>query len=136
MPRDKPTPGYARNWLDRARQNLELARHHEIPDISLSLLAFHAQQAAELALKAVYHHLTLDYERTHNIESLARELEDAGISVSDEVRRAVSLTRYAVDTRYPGMSPPVTQEEHEEAVRLAEAVVDWAREIVESVGTE
>lgn len=135
MQRDRPTPGLGKEWLDRARENLELSRHHEIRHISLSLLAFHAQQAGEIAIKAVYHHQSLEYERTHNLEILAKGLEDAGILVSDDVKQAVSLTRYAVHTRYPGMSPPVTPEEYHEAIRLAQAVVDWARELVESTAT-
>jgi HEPN domain-containing protein len=38
--------------------------------------------------------------------------------------------RFAVFTRYPGISPPVTQEEYEEAVSLAEEVVRWAERMV------
>src|SRR6266849_6697183 len=35
------------------------------------------------------------------------------------------------ETRYPGAFEPVTQEEFEEAVRLAEGVLVWAQEIVD-----
>jgi HEPN domain-containing protein len=123
-------PGIAKDWLDRAGENLELARHSEIPGISLPLLTIHAQQAAELALKAVCYYRGLDFEGTHKLEILTQKLEGAGISVSADVKQAVTLTRDAVGTRYPSPAPPVTQEEHTEALRLAQAVVDWAGEIV------
>jgi hypothetical protein len=40
------------------------------------------------------------------------------------------LTRFAVTTRYPGVAEPVTVEEHDRAVAIAEAVVTWADERV------
>ncbi len=59
-------------------------------------------------------------------------LEGAGQEIPGTVKQAERLTRFAVFTRYPGISPPVTQEEYEEAVSLAEAVVRWAEEVVEA----
>jgi hypothetical protein len=49
-------------------------------------------------------------------------------SPEDWLRRAQAtvLTRYAMDTRYPGGFEPVGAAEHQEAVRLAETVVAWA----------
>ncbi len=67
---------------------------------------------------------------THDLEALGKGLEDAGAPLPVGFKDAVALTRYAVWTRYPGLSPPVTKEEHDEAVRLGQAVVDWAREII------
>lgn len=37
---------------------------------------------------------------------------------------------YAVEARYPGLAEPVTQEEYEEAVSIAEAVMGWAEEVI------
>lgn len=34
-------------------------------------------------------------------------------------------------TRYPGLAEPVTWEEYDEAVAIAEKVVRWAEEIIE-----
>jgi hypothetical protein len=36
------------------------------------------------------------------------------------------LTRFAVTTRYPGVTEPVTIEEYQRAVAIAEEVVKWA----------
>ena len=61
-------------------------------------------------------------------------LEDAGLAVPDAVKTAVVLTRFAVRARYPGVAPAVTQEEHADAIRLAEVVVAWAQ--VQILGTD
>jgi hypothetical protein len=43
---------------------------------------------------------------------------------------AASLTDYAVLSRYPGDLEPVDEEEYQEALRLAEAVLAWAEETI------
>jgi hypothetical protein len=40
------------------------------------------------------------------------------------------MTRFSVVTRYPGIAEPITQEEYERAVAIAEAVIDWAGKTV------
>jgi len=42
------------------------------------------------------------------------------------------LTRFAVFTCYPGLAPPANHEEYQEALVLAEAVVRWAEERLQS----
>jgi HEPN domain-containing protein len=128
--REKPAPLLARDWLERARQHLIMARQAPIQSVSFAIPAFHTQQSAELALKAVCHHRHLDYERTHDIRVLASELEARGVPVTSGVKAAASLSRYAVQTRYPGRAPPVTQAEYEEAIRLAQTVLEWAEGII------
>jgi hypothetical protein len=45
---------------------------------------------------------------------------------------AVILNSYSTEARYPSLGEPVTTEEYQEAVRLAEAIVTWAeKEILE-----
>ncbi|MBN2563699.1 MAG: HEPN domain-containing protein [Phycisphaerae bacterium] len=114
---------------------MAIARYSKPADAYWEDLAFHAQQAAELALKAVHQHVGRTYRFTHNIEELVRGLAEAGLSIPAVAKDAVILTRYAVWTRYPGLSPLVTKEEYEEAVGLAQAIVNWAREIVGKVET-
>jgi HEPN domain-containing protein len=53
--------------------------------------------------------------------------------VPPEVEEATSLTPYAVETRYPGLSEDVTAEDHAEAVRIAERVLRWAEALIEPV---
>jgi len=91
-------------------------------------LCFQAQQAAEKALKAVFVARQIPYPYTHDINALLSTLEENGISIPENLWNAVTLTSYASDTRYPGFEPPVTKEEHAEAVALAQAVALWAEE--------
>jgi len=45
------------------------------------------------------------------------------------------MTRVAVLTRYPGFEPP-TEEEYSEAVRIAQATVEWADALVRTARGE
>ena len=59
-------------------------------------------------------------------EMLMETLEDAGVAVPREVRRAVDLTVHAVAGGYPVPVRPITAPEYETAVEITEAVVRWA----------
>lgn len=54
MPQDRPIPGTPQDWLGRAKSDLVLARLPLPEGAFYEDLCFHAQQAAEKALKAVY----------------------------------------------------------------------------------
>ena len=53
MPPEDIMPGSPSDWLRHACSDLELARVARTPKILLEGLCFHAQQAAEKALKAL-----------------------------------------------------------------------------------
>lgn len=118
-------PDDPREWLNRARSDLTLARA-ERPGIYLEDLCFHAQQAVEKAVKALLIERQVDFPYSHDIAQLLTLLENAGQPFPEPVRQAERLTRFAVFTRYPGVGPPVSREEYEEALAIAEAVVRWA----------
>lgn len=44
------------------------------------------------------------------------------------VRAAMSLTTYAITTRYPNVGSPVEEREYREAIAIAEEVIRWAEE--------
>ena len=89
-------------------------------------LCFETQQAAEKALKAVLLYHSIQFRFVHDLAELLTLLEQRGITLPEDVRAAAQLTDYAVEARYPGPFEPVTDEEYAEALRLAEAVVNWA----------
>ena len=126
-PPERFPPDDPREWLNRARSNLALAKNR-IPDAYLEDLCFEAQQAAEKAIKAVLMRLDIDYPYVHDLARLLSLLEEAGETVPDRVRKAAELTPFALITRYPGPARPVTLEEYVVAVEVAEAVVRWAEE--------
>ncbi len=98
--------------------------------VYLEDLCFDAQQAAEKAIKAVLLHLAVRFPYVHDLTALLALIEQGGTSVPEPVREAGRLTRFAVVTRYPGIAEPVTREEYDRAVAIAEVVVHWADGIV------
>ncbi|WP_263841457.1 HEPN domain-containing protein [Salinibacter sp.] len=120
-------------WLDRSRSNLTRARHTH-PDVYLEDLCFDAQQAAEKALKGLLIHLGAAFPYTHDVADLITLIEDHDLPVPESVKDAAILTDYAVATRYPGVGEPVTEDEHERAVAIAERVVEWVKGHVKTGG--
>ena len=127
MSPERFSPDDPREWLNRARSNLTRAKA-QIPDVYLEDLCFDAQQAAEKALKALLIQREVVFPYVHDLARLVTLLEAAGQEIPAVVRRAENLTRYAGVTRYPGLAEPVTEEQYQEAVTIAEAVVQWAAE--------
>ena len=122
--------GSAEDWLRYARSDLEISKVSDLSDrILLEELCFHAQQAAEKALKAILIAKGVSFPRTHSISTLIEFLPE-DIVVPSEVLDAAALTDYAVMTRYPSIMESVEYEEYKEAVRMAEYVLLWAEKII------
>jgi HEPN domain-containing protein len=119
----------AAQWLRRARSNLQLGKAGRTDGVMLEDLCFEIQQAAEKSLKAVLINADAQVPRTHALGLLVQKIE-AVVEVPEEVQRVVELADYAVQTRYPGDYPAVTNEEYDDAVAIAEAVFDWATRVV------
>jgi HEPN domain-containing protein len=126
MPQDRSAPGTPQDWPTRAKSDLALARMALPPEALYEDLCFHAQQAAEKALKAVYQHHGWTFRYTHDLKELATDLASKGLIVPPEVDDAAVLTSFAWESRYPGLGEPVSEKEYRDAVRHAETVVAWA----------
>ena len=126
-PVERFPPDHPREWLNRARSNLALARNH-VPDVYLEDLCFEAQQSAEKAIKSVLIVRNVQYPYVHDLARLLSLLEESGEPIPEAVRIAEELTPYAVIGRYPGITRPVTVEEYRKAIEIAEAVVQWAEQ--------
>ena len=107
---------------------------HTLPDVYLEDLCFDAQQAAEKALKGLLLQLEVDFPYTHDLADLITLVEEQNLEVPDSVKDAAILTDYAVVTRYPGLGEPVTEDEHEYAVAIAERVVEWVENHLDEGG--
>ncbi len=128
---NRPIPGSPAEWLMRARADLALAKAPLPPGAVYEDLCFHAQQAAGKAIKAVYRKNDWMFRYTHDLKELLAELRNRGLFVPDNLEDTVILTHYAHQLRYPCLAEPVTTEEYEEALVLAERVVEWATKLVE-----
>jgi HEPN domain-containing protein len=105
---------------------LAIARAPLPEEASYEDLCFHAQQAAEKALKAVYVDNGWTFRYTHDLETLLSGLRQKGMEVPSEILETDVLSRYAWEARYPGLDEPVSEQEYQEAIRMAEAVLTWA----------
>ncbi len=114
----------AHRWLRLAKADLAMAAS-PLPEGGLyELLCYHAQQAAEKALKAVLLSRGAEPPKTHVIQTLLDLLPD---DIRGDVPRAASaLTVYATAARCPSVMEPVTEAECATATAAAQAVVDWA----------
>jgi HEPN domain-containing protein len=132
MPHDSKKIGIPHDWLRRAKSNLAHARQPKPEEVLWEDLCFDAQQAAEKSLKAVLISRGIAFRFVHDITELLTLLENQGVFLQEEIRAAAELTDYAVENRYPGPFEPVTEEEFNRALRIAEAVVVWAESQIEN----
>ncbi len=119
------------SWLTYAKSDLELARVCLPESVLLETLCYHAQQAAEKALKALLIAYSTDPPRTHNIGTLL-DLLEKHTNILEEIRESTILTEYAVSSRYPSFVEPVEVDDYEFALALADRVFLWSSQIIES----
>lgn len=115
--------GTPQQWLKYAQDDLaiaELVLRQEEP--ACAIAAFHAQQAAEKALKGFLVHRGVTFPYTHSISAL-REIAQPHAAWVDGLAGADRLTLYAATTRYPGIALYVGLDDARQAVDLAAAVL-------------
>jgi HEPN domain-containing protein len=119
----------AGEFLRLAEDDLEFGSRPPLSAKHYQRLCNFAQQAAEKALKAVLVSEGVSFPYTHQLDRLLR-LVPSQVQIPQGVQAAAVLTAYAVDFRYPPHPQPPDQTEWREALRLAEAVVAWAEEVL------
>jgi HEPN domain-containing protein len=126
-----PSPGTPEDWLRHARSDLAVARAVETnPEVLPNQTAFHAQQAAEKAIKAVMIHEGIAFPLTHDLKDLVKRWTNSGRVWPPALANAKALNPYAVESRYPGYIHQISRGEVTAAIEMAEHVVAWAEAIV------
>jgi HEPN domain-containing protein len=120
-------PDDPREWLNRARSNLAMAKNR-VAGVYLEDLCFEAQQAAEKAIKAMLITRGIEFPYVHDLGLLLSLLERAGEVIPEVVGWAGDLTDYATTIRYPSVIESVTEQEYIDALEIAETVIQWAEE--------
>ncbi len=126
LPHDRREAASPHEWLKHADSDMRLAHLALDSDVLPEQICFHAQQAAEKALKAALLCKRVDFPLTHDLDELVEISLNAGVTVPDELRDVGSLTPYAVQARYPGFWGEISDSDLDEAVALAERVLAWA----------
>lgn len=127
MPPERLPPDSCGEWINRAHSDLAIAQTR-IEGAYLEDLCFHAQQAAEKALKALFIYHGWSFPYIHDLAELVNQLLSNGINIPTDIRDCVILTEYAVAGRYPGLDEPVLDDEYKEALVKAERVLRWVEE--------
>jgi HEPN domain-containing protein len=131
MPRDPNELGTAYDWLRRAKSSLIRAKQPKPEEVLWEDFCFDTQQAAEKALKAVLLARRIPFRFVHDIAELLTLLENQGVILPEEIKASAELTDYSVESRYPGPFEPVTEEEFQRALKIAQTVVAWAESQIE-----
>lgn len=121
MPLD-PKGQETQEWLTIAKTDLAVSQSLASNEEFAAQASFHAQQAAEKALKAylVWHQER--FKKDHDLRYLGNLALKKDPTLANLIDEAVSLNPYAVTTRYPGFSEEIEVDEVSEAIRLAEKV--------------
>lgn len=113
-----------RAWLRKAEIDLRAAAHGlSTPEEELLAdVLFHAQQAAEKAMKAFLTWHDAPFRKTHNLEELGRQCAALDATLGPMADQAAPLTEHAWKHRYPGDPEEPTREEAEQALATAHTV--------------
>jgi len=122
----EPAEASPETWLRYAAENLVAAERALLPPPLSAMACFHAQQAAEKALKGYPTSLTKQrVPRIHDLSRLSSRVVASGGSAPPRDALAV-LNAYASGVRYPDVPPP-SEAEACEAFALARQVVAFVR---------
>lgn len=93
---------HALRMADRDIQAFNVLRGS--PDVHLTIVCFHAQQAIEKSLKAILFTHQIEFRRTHNLADLAFQLRQHSIEVPLADDQLLRLNPFAVTFRYDEMN--------------------------------
>lgn len=113
-------------WLKFARQDLQAAKAlYSLKDENMFRnTGFLCQQTAEKAIKAFLAHKKIKFGKIHDIKLLGEEVVKIEPQLAGLLLRAISLTPYAVEFRYPeSMDRPLGSDDMLKALALAELVL-------------
>ena len=112
-------------WIYKARQDLLCIDNNiAAAQVPWDAVAFHAQQAGEKALKAILVANKGIVPRTHDLTLLLGECRALGPPLHGLDNDCQSLSRFAVQFRYPGAPSAVGKAEATEAAAAARRIVD------------
>lgn len=119
----------ARQWLAYAEEDLAAARRLGFGFARPA--AYHCQQAAEKAMKAVLCLHELPFRPTHDLRELGQAVFAVAPDLEAVLRPAARLSVFAVRARYPdGQQVCLTEPELLSAIAVAAEVVDGAARVL------
>jgi len=133
-PREVVKHEFVQDWIAKAEDDLGVARTLLAQGSRfLGAIAFHAQQASEKFVKAFLTHHQIEFPKTHSLKELLGLVARVDVQLAGSLRPSDTLSKFAVETRYPRGPEPETWEEASAAVALAERVRDEVRKALSGV---
>jgi HEPN domain-containing protein len=125
MPYDPVLVADTKAWMAKAASDLRAGAHELTASPPFTGDAvFHAQQAAEKALKGLLVWHDVPFRKTHDLTEVGQACVEIDASLAPLLRSAAELTQYVWRYRYPGESGEPTMTEAEEALALARRVYE------------
>ena len=107
-------------WLKKAGRDLVMAKRAlDGPEPFYDHACFHAQQAAEKALKCLIVSHSLQVKRTHDLVALIRSAPPLMRLFVGEQEAAAELSKHAITPRYPSFLSDETLEDAQQALLIA-----------------
>lgn len=122
----------SRRWLAQAEHNLSMARSL-LESGFWSGACFHAEQTAQLALKAFLYWRGRRFVNIHSIRALALECGKEDVQFLAFEAYGMILDRYYLATRYPDVLPAPAIPFESFIQQEAQQALSYATEIVELV---
>jgi HEPN domain-containing protein len=117
-------------WLTKAAEDLGVATVLlDNPLVARWAVCFHAQQAAEKALKAILVQSSIEFPRSHSLERLFQLIPDRAAERIDR-ESLIRLTPWAVAGRYPEDIPTPSAQLAAELVADAYALLEIVSAVV------
>lgn len=125
MPHDPVLIADTEAWFLKVSLDLRSAQVDAAADPPiLEDILFHAQQAAEKAMKGFLTWHQQPFGKTHDLRQLARACRALDPTLESVLATAIPLTSYAWTFRYPGHPENPTSDEAQEALAVARETVD------------
>ncbi|CAN2039102.1 HEPN domain-containing protein [Candidatus Magnetomoraceae bacterium gMMP-15] len=89
-----------KEWLSRAKDDLDVIEDILNREHLTNMVAFHSQQALEKTFKAIIEEFEIGFIRTHKLELLLERIKDY-ITFPVDIRFIKRLDEVYIDARYP-----------------------------------
>ena len=124
-----------KEWLRRARDDLDVAKEIIVREHLTNMMAFHSQQAVEKSLKAIIEEFEIGFVKIHNLERLLGMVRKQ-MSLDVDLNIIKRLDEVYTSTRYPGdlgllPSGKPTIQDAKELFDFADALYRIVKELLE-----
>jgi HEPN domain-containing protein len=125
MPRDPALLAETSAWIRKAAEDLKAAELllEANPPLA-SLVAFHAQQAAEKSQKAFLVWNRHHFRKTHDLAELGEQCVKIDSTLDHVSSQVAPISGYSEQSRYPGGWEEPSPDEAREALNLAREMFD------------